>query len=96
MWFSPFYLPKLTLLYIDLMAIGRSLLGFKKSQLPWWVKITTKMPQCTYFFGPFNSAWEAKSHQDDYLEGLLAEKALGISIELEQCQPYNLSISEFN
>jgi hypothetical protein len=96
MWFSPFHLPKLTLLYIDLIADWRSLFGFKNSQLSWWVKITTKMPQCIYFFCPFNSVWDAKSHQSDYLEDLMKEKALGISIEIEQCQPYNLSSSELD
>ena len=40
------------------------LLGVKEqNKLPFWLQITTKVPNCTYYFGPFNSALEAKSLQ---------------------------------
>ena len=61
------------------------LLGLKKTeQIPFWLKITTKVPGCIYYFGPFDSPYEAKSSQAGYIEDLMKEGALGIHIELEQ------------
>ena len=72
------------------------LLGLKKEEKhPYWLKITTKVPQCSYYFGPFDSPLEAKGSQAGYIEDLMAEEALGIHIELEQCaQPPELTICE--
>jgi Domain of unknown function (DUF1816) len=66
----------------------------KKSRLPWWVVIQTTIPRCTYYFGPFESAEEAKSNQAGYLEDLRAEGAQGISLKIEQGQPKELTIDE--
>lgn len=62
------------------------------NQNKWWVKISTTAPQCIYYFGPFDSAKEAKAHQHGYVEDLVLEKALGITVELMQCQPTCLTI----
>ena len=72
------------------------LLGLKKTeQLPFWLKITTKVPSCIYYFGPFDSSAEARALQAGYIEDLMAENALGIHIELEQrVQPEVLTIFE--
>ena len=72
------------------------LLGLKKEEKhPYWLKITTKVPQCIYYFGPFDSPLEAKGAQAGYIEDLIAEEALGVSVELEQCpQPPELTICE--
>lgn len=59
--------------------------------LPWWVEIWTAQPHCLYYFGPFNSAEEAKFYQGGYLEDLQAEGATGISIQIKQCQPHTLT-----
>ena len=66
-----------------------------QKKLPYWLKITTKVPKCTYYFGPFDSPLEAKALQAGYIEDLMEEDAQGIHIELEQIQqPENLTICE--
>lgn len=73
-----------------------NILGVKEQKrLPYWLKITTKVPRCTYYFGPFDSPLEAKALQPGYIEDLMAEEAQGIHIELEQAlQPENLTVCE--
>ena len=72
-----------------------NLLNIKYRQKPYWLKISTKVPKCTYYFGPFDSPWEAKALQAGYIEDLMEEKAQGIHIELQQCeQPEALTICE--
>ncbi len=73
-----------------------NVLGVKEQKnLPYWLKITTKVPKCVYYFGPFDSPLEAKSLQAGYIEDLLAENAQGIHLELEQCsQPTDLTVCE--
>jgi len=75
-----------------------NLLGVKEqNKLPYWLKITTKVPKCTYYFGPFNSSSEARSSQPGYIEDLMAEDAQGIHIELEQAlAPEKLTVCEEN
>jgi hypothetical protein len=67
---------------------------FKKKNLPWWVVIQTTKPRCRYYFGPFDSAQEAKSNQTGYVEDLTEEGAEGISVQIQQCQPEELTIDE--
>lgn len=63
----------------------------------WWIKICTKIPKCLYYFGPFETQKEAELAQSGYLEDLLAEKALGITVEIKQeRQPKALTIFEEN
>ncbi|MGL6340261.1 MAG: DUF1816 domain-containing protein [Waterburya sp.] len=73
-----------------------NILGVKEQQkLPYWLKITTKVPKCTYYFGPFDSPLEAKALQAGYIEDLMEEEAQGIHLELEQAlQPENLTVCE--
>ena len=66
----------------------------RKTQLPWWIEIRTKMPACIYYFGPFNSLREARYSQHGYIEDLVAEKAQGITVEPKKCQPQMLTISK--
>ncbi|WP_299130725.1 DUF1816 domain-containing protein [uncultured Winogradskyella sp.] len=72
------------------------IIGVKEQEkLPYWLKITTKVPKCTYYFGPFDSPLEAKALQPGYIEDLMEEEAQGIHIELEQAvQPENLTACE--
>ena len=58
----------------------------------WWVEIQTDNPQCTYYFGPFETAEEARALQDGYLEDLRQEQARIITVEIKQCQPKELTI----
>ena len=81
------------------MSLATKLLGLlglpKEKQHPYWLKISTKVPKCVYYFGPFDSPLEAKGAQAGYIEDLMEEKALGIHVELEQCpQPLELTICE--
>lgn len=70
--------------------------GLKKTDhLPYWLKISTESPQCTYYFGPFDSPLEAKALQMGYVEDLVEENARGISVELQQrSQPEELTMSQ--
>ncbi|HEY9673498.1 MAG TPA: DUF1816 domain-containing protein [Waterburya sp.] len=58
----------------------------------WWVKIVTQTPDCTYFFGPFESAGEAQHHESGYVEDLEQEGAQGIAVHILQDQPETLTI----
>lgn len=59
---------------------------------PWWVRIITQTPRCTYFFGPFDSAQEAQEHKSGYLEDLEQEGAQGIEVLVLQDRPETLTI----
>ena len=80
------------------MSLGTKILNLlglqNKKPIPYWLKINTKVPKCIYYFGPFDSPLEAKALQAGYIEDLMAEKALGIHVELEQIpEPPELTIS---
>ncbi|MEM9509780.1 MAG: DUF1816 domain-containing protein [Cyanobacteria bacterium P01_E01_bin.35] len=65
-----------------------------KRKFSWWVKIVTGQPQCTYYFGPFDSQSEAIESQSGYKEDLVAEQAREIRIEIVQGRPKLLTIAE--
>ena len=48
----------------------------------WWIKITTKQPDCLYYFGSFATRTEAEDSCFDYVEDIAAEKAFGITVEI--------------
>ncbi len=58
----------------------------------WWLEIHTEKPQCTYYFGPFETANEARSLQEGYLEDLKQEQARGITVTLKLDHPEQLTI----
>ncbi|MFN3926257.1 MAG: DUF1816 domain-containing protein [Pseudanabaenaceae cyanobacterium] len=62
----------------------------------WWIKITTKQPHCTYYFGPFVTEAEAQKAQPGYIEDLQKEGAVDIQVELGRMRPdhNNLTIDE--
>jgi hypothetical protein len=60
----------------------------------WWVEITTERPKCLYYFGPFNSAKEAKQAQAGYIEDLEQEGSQGITVAVKWCQPQELTVDE--
>ncbi len=67
--------------------------GFIRAMLNrWWVEITTADPRCTYYFGPFNSALEARKAYPGYVEDLEGEGAQGITITIKLCRPEILTI----
>jgi hypothetical protein len=76
-----------------LKTVANSIVLFKSSK-PYWVEITTKQPNCLYYFGPFHNYAEAKEMQQGYIEDLIAEKAIGISVDIKRCLPTRLTIGE--
>ncbi len=60
----------------------------------WWVKVVTSGPECTYYFGPFDSDREADLAQAGYIEDLEQEGAKGIAVYIVQDQPKRLTICE--
>ncbi len=83
------------------MSLATKLLGIlgskRKKENPYWLEISTEVPKCIYFFGPFDSPLEAKGSQAGYIEDLMSENAQGIQVELKQCsQPPELTICELD
>ncbi len=76
-----------------LKTVANSLVKNKFIQ-PYWVEIITQQPSCTYYFGPFDSRAEAKEIQSGYIEDLMAEKAIGISVAIKRCLPTRLTITD--
>lgn len=62
---------------------------------PWWIKVCTQGPDCTYYFGPFESKSEAKLLQAGYLEDLMQEGAQNIKLAVEKAHPKNLTSCTF-
>ncbi|WAL59550.1 DUF1816 domain-containing protein [Thermocoleostomius sinensis] len=62
--------------------------------LAWWVEVVTESPKCTYYFGPFATAKDAKAAQFGYVEDLELEGAKGIKVEIKRCKPTRLTIVE--
>jgi len=81
---------------MDLVGISQEkLLDFlARAGFAQWLKITTSNPLCTYYFGPFITEKEAKIAQAGYLEDLLQEGAEVTGVEILQCHPGKLTISE--
>ena len=73
-----------------------NILGIQPAKsIPYWLKISTKVPKCTYYFGPFDSPLEAKALQGGYIEDLMNEDAQGIHIEIEHSlEPESLTVCE--
>ena len=63
----------------------------KPKNQKWWIEIKTTVPQCIYYFGPFNSYQEAEFNQPGYIEDLLKERAIDITVKIKKCQPTNLT-----
>ncbi|MDJ0696897.1 MAG: DUF1816 domain-containing protein [Mastigocoleus sp. MO_167.B18] len=80
--------------FLSNISLLKKLPFLSRSNTPYWIKITTNIPKCTYYFGPFESSKEAEVYEDGYIEDLVQEKALGISVETKQFQPEYLTICE--
>ncbi|WP_239005375.1 DUF1816 domain-containing protein [Gloeothece citriformis] len=65
-----------------------------QEQRKWWVKIVTKYPACTYYFGPFDTVQEAQGSQLDYSQDLQDEGAQITTIKVQKCQPRQLTICQ--
>lgn len=80
------------MLFNKLLNLIKILLN--KINPPHWVIITTKQPNCVYYFGPFGNYSEASKMQNGYLEDLREEKAIGINVKIKRCLPKTLTIVE--
>lgn len=60
----------------------------------YWVKITTDIPCCIYYFGPFLNEQEAIAVQGGYIEDLKGEGAEGIMVVIKRCHPEQLTICD--
>lgn len=60
--------------------------------LAWWVEISTKSPDCAYYFGPFANAKDAKANESGYVEDLEREGARGIAAVVKRCKPDKLTV----
>ncbi|PZD70928.1 hypothetical protein C1752_08703 [Acaryochloris thomasi RCC1774] len=63
----------------------------KKDTL-WWLEIETQTPKCTYYFGPFDSAKEARHHRAGYVDDLRNEQAVGLVTKIKRWQTETLTI----
>lgn len=64
------------------------------SELSWWVEISTSVPLCTYYFGPFDSQKEARDSRSSYVDDLLQEEARDIVALVKQGQPVSLTVDQ--
>lgn len=62
--------------------------------MAWWIEVTTESPKCTYYFGPYVSADEAKTEQAGFIADLEGEGAQSIRATIKRCRPAQLTIEE--
>ena len=60
----------------------------------WWVEVLTTQPRCTYYFGPFADAQQAKVAIVGYVEDLEGESAQGIRSQIKRCKPDQLTVCD--
>ena len=65
---------------------------YKTQKFGWWVKILTNKPNYIYYFGVFDNYQEAESCKKGYIQDLEEEKAEIVDIEIEQCQPKQITV----
>ena len=58
----------------------------------WWIKILTSRPMYVYYFGAFNSYYEAVRYKDGYVRDLIQEGSFIMDIQINRCQPKQLTI----
>jgi len=65
------------------------------SKQPWWVEVQTQVPECTYYFGPFDSRKEAEFMRVGYVEDLVQEGAQNVNFAFKKTQPDRLTSCRF-
>ena len=58
----------------------------------WWIRISTTKPMYVYYFGVFDSYYEAAKYKNGYIQDLSQEGSLIIDIQINPCQPKQLTI----
>ncbi|TVQ10869.1 MAG: DUF1816 domain-containing protein [Leptolyngbya sp. DLM2.Bin27] len=75
--------------------LGRLLRNIFGRRKAWWVEIKTTHPACTYYFGPFDSEFEATTAKGGYIEDLEQEGAQNIQTVVQLCSdPEQLTITD--
>lgn len=90
-------LDKITLYAMNItykLAELLDLLVVNSPQVPYWIEITTENPTCVYYFGHFDNPLSAKLMQQGYIQDLIEEDAVVVSVKLKQCEPDSLIIME--
>ena len=64
----------------------------QKQEFSWWIKILANKPMYIYYFGPFNTYYEAEWHKNGYIQDLSQEGNHIIDIQINRCQPKQLTI----
>lgn len=64
----------------------------KTQKFGWWIEILTNNPNYLYYFGSFNSYWEAEWAKSGYIQDLKEEKAIIVDIQINKCQPKELDM----
>lgn len=57
----------------------------------WWIRISTTNPMYIYYFGVFDSYYEAVRYKNGYIQDLSREGSLIIDIQINRCQPKQLT-----
>lgn len=58
----------------------------------WWIRILTNKPMYIYYFGVFDNYYEAESYKNGYIQDLSREGSLIIDLQINRCQPKELTI----
>jgi hypothetical protein len=57
-----------------------------------WIEISTDIPRCTYYFGPFLTKKAAQLAKDGYIEDLKYEGSQNIVAHIKRFKPNELTI----
>jgi hypothetical protein len=93
--FLPFLLWWTALAAVAVSALSETALWSNTAEArrrAWWLRIDTRTPRCTYYFGPYNSSWEARSDRHGFIEDLQEEGAIGLEVSLHWGNPEQLTI----
>ena len=59
----------------------------------WWVEISTDLPQCVYYFGPFKKKDDATKAETGYVEDLTQEGATVLQMSVvKRLTPAQLTV----
>lgn len=84
----------IAILFTAAVRMQRQKLASTEVSRAWWVEVTTRQPNCTYYFGPFADSHEAQQSQAGYIQDLRQEGPQEIAAEVKWCRPQQLTICQ--
>lgn len=84
----------IAILFTAAAKLQQQKLASAETDQAWWVEVTTRQPNCTYYFGPFANSQEAQQSQAGYVQDLRQEGPQEITAEVKWCQPQQLTICQ--